>query len=93
MPLSGDGNEIRYSPDQLPIPVAAMALHRKTALTPMFGPITGPCTIETQEGDYNLPEGWRGMLAVDKAGYPYPIELGEYHQTYESVGDMRIPAY
>lgn len=31
------------------------------------------------------------MLAVDKAGFPYPIALDEYHETYEPVGDMRIP--
>jgi hypothetical protein len=81
----------RYSPDQLPIPVSEMALHRKTALTPMFGPISGPCVVETQEGDYDLPEGWRGMLAVNENGFPYPIALASYHETYEPVGTMRIP--
>lgn len=81
----------RYSPDQLPIPASQMALHRKTTLTPMFGPIDGPCVVETQEGDYELPSGWRGMLAVNENGFPYPIALESYHETYVPVGDMRIP--
>jgi hypothetical protein len=80
-----------YSKDHLPIPVGDMALHRKVALTPMFGPITGPAIVTTQEGDYRLPSGWRGLLAVDKAGHPYPVALDEYHETYEPVGTMRIP--
>lgn len=80
-----------YTKDHLPIPVSEMALHRKVTPTPMFGPVTGPFLVTTQEGDYKLPYGWRGMIAVDKAGYPYPVELFEYHETYQPVGDMRVP--
>lgn len=59
-------------------------LARKVALTPML-PVTGPLLIETQEGEYELPEGWEGFVAVDQAGYPYPIAKDEYEKTYEAV--------
>lgn len=59
-------------------------LARKTALTPML-PAKGPVTVVTQEGDYELPDGWEGFVAVDQAGYPYPIERTEQANTYERV--------
>ncbi len=73
-----------YTKDNLPVPVEQMPLYRKTALTPMLD-VEGPFTVVTQEGEYHLPEGWRGKLAIDKAGYPYPIEINEYYETYEAV--------
>lgn len=83
-------NQRTFSKDNLPVPVSEMGLHRKTALTPMIL-MDGPFTVITQEGSYDLPEGWHGLLAVDKAGHPYPIALAEYHETYEPVGTMRVP--
>jgi hypothetical protein len=80
----------RIDKDHLPVAIGEMALHRKTALTPMVM-VDGPFICVTQEGEYPLPDGWRGFVAVDKAGYPYPIALAEYHETYEPVGTMRVP--
>lgn len=80
----------RFDRDNLPVPVDEMGLHRKTALTPMVM-VDGPFTVVTQEGDYTLPDGWRGFIAVDRAGFPYPIALTEYHETYEPAGTMRVP--
>jgi hypothetical protein len=77
----------RIDRDHLPIPVTEMALHRKTALTPMVM-VDGPFIVITQEGEYELPEDWRGFIAVDKARYPYPIALAEYHETYEPAGEQ-----
>lgn len=57
---------------------------RKTASTPML-PARGPLTVVTQEGEYRLPDGWRGFIAVDSAGFPYPIEGAEWRRTYERV--------
>jgi hypothetical protein len=80
----------RFTKDQLPVAVEEMGLHRKIALTPMVM-VDGPFVVVTQEGEYTLPEDWRGFVAVDKAGHPYPIALVEYHETYEPVGTMRVP--
>jgi hypothetical protein len=59
-------------------------LAKKKTLTPMLA-VEGPLTIATQEGDHELPEGWLGFVAVDQAGYPYPIAKGEQEKTYEVV--------
>jgi hypothetical protein len=81
-----------FDKDNLPLPISEMALHRKKTLTPMIM-VDGPFSVETQEGKYELPEGWRGFVAVDNEGFPYPISLENYHSSYEPVGDMRIPRY
>lgn len=59
-------------------------LARKTALTPMLR-ATGPLTVETQEGSYDLPDGWEGYIAVDRSTFPYPIAADEFAKTYEAV--------
>lgn len=73
---------MKYDRDHLPMPVGEMSLHRKTALTPM-APVTGPFICVTQEGEYPLPEGWVGFVAVDREGYPYPVSQAAYLSTYE----------
>jgi hypothetical protein len=73
-----------YAKDHLPQPVDEMRRFRKTGVTPMWF-VRGPFVVETQEGSYTLPEGWEGYVAVDRAGYPYPIEKSEHEQTYEEV--------
>lgn len=62
-------------------------LARKTALTPMLPVQAGPegIVVSTQEGDYPLPAGWEGYIAVDQAGFPYPIAADEFGATYEQV--------
>lgn len=76
----------QYRKDNLPMPVEEMPLHRKTALTPMV-PVEGPVSFVTQEGEYELPEGWKGYCAVDKEGYPYPVSDENYNSSYEREGD------
>jgi hypothetical protein len=71
-----------YDKDNLPCPLEEMPLHRKTWLTPMV-PVLGPFTVVTQEGPVELPDGWEGFVAVDRAGYPYPVALDEDRETYE----------
>jgi hypothetical protein len=73
-----------YSREHLPMPVEAMDLHRKTVLT-RATMVDGPFTVHTREGAYTVPSGWRGFLAVDTDGHPYPIAVDEYHATYEPV--------
>lgn len=60
-------------------------LARKVALTPMLPVSAGPdgLTVVTQEGEYELSPGWEGYVAVDQAGFPYPVEANEFDQTYE----------
>lgn len=79
-----------FDRNNLPVPVEEMGLHKKKRLTPMVL-AEGPFTVVTQEGPWYLKEGWRGLIAIDSFGYPYPITLDEYHASYEPVGDMRVP--
>lgn len=60
------------------------------AFTPMVL-VEGPLTIVTSEGEVELPEDWKGMLAMDSTGHPYPISLDLYHKLYQPVGTMRVP--
>lgn len=56
---------MRYTRDDLP--TDGWAEYRKVATTRMT-PITGPCTVVTMEGPYELPDGWTGYLAIDTKG-------------------------
>jgi hypothetical protein len=64
---------------------SSWALWRKRSLTNAihFGPLGRPHVIRTKEGDYQLPLGWEGYIAIDADGDPYPIEIGVFTQTYE----------
>lgn len=59
-------------------------LARKKVLTPMLT-VEGPLTVETQEGTLELGEDFQGYIAVDQAGYPYPIESAEFEKTYDQA--------
>lgn len=48
-------------------------------------PITGPLVVKTREGEYTLPADWRGWIALDSGGYPYPIVDEEFDAMYEAV--------
>jgi hypothetical protein len=66
------------------LPAGPTVMHRKKVLTPMIR-CDGPFEVITQEGRYELPPGWKGYIAIDQKGYPYPIELAEQEKTYEVV--------
>lgn len=70
-----------YDHDNLP-KSADWKRYRKVATTKMT-PISGPCVVKTKEGDYALPGGWRGYLAIDSDGDPYPIALDVHARSYE----------
>lgn len=74
----------RYDCDDLP--VDGWADYRKTTTTRM-APIEGPCVVITQEGPYTLPTGWKGQLALDSQGWPYPVAAEVFAETYEPVSD------
>jgi hypothetical protein len=71
-----------YSKDNLPSDPDTWPKHRKTALARMYGPITETFTVETKEGALTRNGGY---LAVDSAGYPYPISLSDYRDMYVPV--------
>lgn len=69
-----------YDRDNLP--TEGWESWRKTQLTQMV-PIEGPCVVVTKEGEYPLPDGWSGQLALDSEGYPYPVEGAVHRASYE----------
>jgi hypothetical protein len=42
-------------------------------------------TVDTKEGEYNLPAGWEGRIAIDSEGDPYPIAKSEFDSIYEEA--------
>jgi hypothetical protein len=78
----------RYNKDNLPSAERAARWdeYRKIGTTRMWGPVAGPFTLETREGEYeSLPAGWKGFIALDTDGYPYPVEADEHARSYERV--------
>lgn len=69
------------------LPAGPTVLHRKKVLTPMIR-CDGPFVVVTQEGRYELPAGWKGHVAIDQKGYPYPVALEEHAITYEVAEDV-----
>lgn len=63
-------------------PSGSWTEYRKKATTSMIS-VTGPFTVHTKEGKYDLPEGWQGFIALDSEGYPYPIDAREHKLSYE----------
>jgi hypothetical protein len=45
----------------------------------------GACVVGTQEGEVTLPANFDGWIAIDRAGYPYPIDIAEHEATYEEA--------
>lgn len=75
-----------YDKDHLPQPVNEMRTFRKTVLTRMWHvELTAPTAVYTLSGRVELPAGWKGYIAVDQAGYPYPIDREEQAKTFEEV--------
>jgi hypothetical protein len=46
-------------------------------------PLDGPATITTRDAPTTVPSGWRGWLAVDPAGHPYPLHEDVHERAYE----------
>lgn len=44
--------------------------------------IEGPFCVHTKEGLLTCQDGW---LAIDAAGYPYPISAQDHEQMYEEA--------
>jgi hypothetical protein len=65
------------------VPFEAWGRYRKTCLTDAvpFNAISDT-EIETKEGEYMLPKGWQGYIAVDVDGDPYPIAKEVFEETY-----------
>jgi len=54
------------------LPPGGWAGYREIGITVMT-PVTGPFSVATKEGEYELPAGWRGFIALDADGDPYPV--------------------
>lgn len=73
----------RLTRETLPKPDSkAWRSYRKKVLTKMM-PIDGPALVETREGPYTLPEGWKGFIALDSGNWPYPVVQEEADRMYE----------
>lgn len=68
------------------LPAAGWQWFRKRTATRMVQ-IGGPCSVQTANGRVSLPVGWRGYLAVDEAGYPYPVDNDVHRKSYEPAGE------
>ena len=69
-----------FTKDNLPSDPATWPKYRKKVLAAMYGPIDGPFTVETKEGTLTRDGGY---IAVDQAGWPYPISLSDHADMYE----------
>lgn len=69
--------------DNLDAFMAGAKLYRKKKLTRAVR-MHGPFTVETREGSLTCQDGY---LAVDNAGYPYPIDHEEFVNIYEVVDE------
>lgn len=76
--------EPRYTHNNLPD--GDWVQYRKVGTTRM-APVTGPCVVDTKEGEYRLPEGWQGFIALDSDGDPYPVAAEVHARTYERADD------
>lgn len=72
----------RFDRDNIP-PAGVWSHFRKKVVTPMVR-IDGPFTVATKEGELHCPDGW---LALDQAGWPYPISAADQADMYEPAED------
>lgn len=70
--------------DRHNLPPAGWAEYRKIGTTRM-APAVGPFTVATKEGEYELPVGWQGFIALDTDGDPYPVAADVQARSYERV--------
>lgn len=72
----------RYSSTNLPGSPKAWPEWRKKVTTRAIK-IDDRFEVETKEGVLSCPDGY---LAVDGAGFPYPIATEDFEAMYESIG-------
>lgn len=71
----------QFSRDVLPSRPRSWQLFQKKNSTRMVR-IEGPFVVDTQEGPVFCPDGW---LALDAAGYPYPVSVREHQLSYRPL--------
>jgi hypothetical protein len=76
-----------YTKDDLP--KGGWVEYRKKVTTRMVR-MNGPFSVETMHGAVSCLDGF---LAVDEAGYPYPIDAEEHARTYEQASTKTIRNY
>lgn len=75
--------------DRIHLPRSGWRWWRKRRATAMVQ-LGGPCTIVTIDGPVTLPVGWRGYLAIDEAGHPYPVTDSVHRASYEPAGEPHV---
>lgn len=70
--------------DKHTLPKGDWQEYRKIGITSMI-PVSGPLVVVTLEGEYSLPAGWRGYIAVDTNGCPYPIDEAMHAKSYVQI--------
>lgn len=48
-------------------------------------PAKGPARFVTKDGIVDVSSDWKGYVALDSEGYPYPLEASIHDQSYEQV--------
>jgi hypothetical protein len=61
------------------LPAGNYRIYRKRVFTHAVR-VIGPFTVQTREGQLFCADGY---LAIDSAGYPYPIAAEEFERVYE----------
>jgi hypothetical protein len=70
----------RYDKDNLP--TGDWVEYRKLGTTRMAR-VSGPFIVTTKEGEYEVPAGWQGFIALDSDGDPYPVLFDVHARAYE----------
>lgn len=83
-PAGGRAERTVYDRDHLP--ASGWTWWRKRNATRMVQ-VGGPFIVHTVDGPVALPPGWRGYLAVDDSGYPYPVADEAHRRAYEPAGE------
>ncbi len=74
------GNMQRFSREN-PIDASTFSAWKKRHVT-LAKRIEGPFEVVTREGAVTCPDGY---LAIDSAGWPYPIAADEFERIYDAA--------
>lgn len=61
------------------------AYRKKAATQAVKFEATAPTDVLTKEGEYSLPTGWKGFIAIDADGDVYPVEASVFERTHEPL--------